>query len=79
MKQGEKEITNYFIEMMAFWQELNLSFNNEWECVNDSAPYKKKLETERVFEFLVGLNHDLDDVRSHILSYSPLPSTCEVF
>lgn len=28
IKQGEKEATNYFIEIIALWQELNLSFDN---------------------------------------------------
>lgn len=39
----------------------------------------KKLENERVFEFLVGLNRELDDVRGRILSQKPLPSSREVF
>ena len=33
----------------------------------------------RVFEFLAGLNRDLDDVRGRILGRRPLPSTREVF
>lgn len=33
----------------------------------------------RVFEFLAGLNRDLDDVRGRILGRRPLPSTRDVF
>ena len=40
---------------------------------------KKKMENERVFEFLTGLNRELDDVRSRVLSRRPLPSIQEVF
>ena len=54
-------------------------FEEEWECPNDSVRYKKKLENERVFEFLGGLDNGLDDVRSRILSWRPLPSTRKVF
>ena len=37
------------------------------------------MENERVFEFLTGLNRELDDVRSRVLSRQPLPSIREVF
>ncbi|KAK9088209.1 hypothetical protein Scep_027291 [Stephania cephalantha] len=37
------------------------------------------VEKERVFEFLVGLNKELDEVRGRILGRDPLPSTREVF
>lgn len=67
-KQGEREVTDYYMEMKTLWQELNMSFEEEWECTKDSVRYKKKLENERVFEFLAGFNHDLDDVKGRILS-----------
>lgn len=54
MKQGEKEVINYFMEMTTLWQELHLNFDNEWECSSNSACYKKKLETESS-RFLLGL------------------------
>ena len=37
--------------------------------------FKKKMENERVFEFLTGLNRELDDVRSRVLSRQSLPSS----
>ena len=40
---------------------------------------KKKMENEKVFEFLMGLNRELDDVRSRVLSRRPLPPIQEVF
>ncbi|RVX11046.1 Retrovirus-related Pol polyprotein from transposon TNT 1-94 [Vitis vinifera] len=44
---------------------------------SDSVQFKKKMENERVFEFLMGLNCKLDDVRSRVLSRQPLPSIRE--
>ncbi|KAJ0095071.1 hypothetical protein Patl1_15288 [Pistacia atlantica] len=35
----------------------------KWECAADSKLYSKMLEQERIFEFLIGLNRDLDDVQ----------------
>ena len=65
--------------MLALWQELDLSSEDEWRCAEDSALFKKRQENERIFEFLAGLNRDLDDVQGRILSFRPLPSTREVF
>ena len=79
MKQGNQAVTDYYTEMLSLWQELDLSFEEAWGCTGDSARYNKKLEYERVFEFLAGLNHELDEVRGRILSRRPLPSTREVF
>ena len=47
--------------------------------MGDSVRFKKKMENERVFEFLARLNHELDDVRSRVLSCWPLLSIREVF
>ncbi|KAJ9673002.1 hypothetical protein PVL29_026326 [Vitis rotundifolia] len=79
MKQGDWEVTEYYTEMLGLWQDLDLSCEEEWECMGDSVRFKKKMENERVFEFLAGLNRELDDVRSRVLSRWPLPSIREVF
>ena len=67
MKQEEREVTDYYTEMKSLWQELDLSYEEEWECSGDSVRYRKRLENERVFEFLAGLNQELDEVRGRIL------------
>ena len=68
MKQGDWEVTEYYTEMLGLWQELDLSCKEEWECTGDGVRLKKKMENERVFEFLVGLNRELDDVRSRVFN-----------
>ena len=62
----------YYTETLGLWQELVLSCEEEWECTSDGVRFKKKMENERVFEFLTGLNRELDDVRSRVLSRWPL-------
>lgn len=54
-------MTDYYMEMMRLWQELDPSTEEEWECAPDSIRYKR-VENERVFEFLARLNLELDDV-----------------
>ncbi|RVW24174.1 hypothetical protein CK203_087046 [Vitis vinifera] len=61
-------------EMFGLWQELDFSRKEEWERTGDNVRFKKKMENERVFEFLARLNHKLDNVRSRVLSCRPLPS-----
>ncbi|XP_019056073.1 PREDICTED: uncharacterized protein LOC109115911, partial [Nelumbo nucifera] len=78
LQQGQCEVTAYYNEMMAVWQELDL-FEEEWESPSDSARYKKKIERGRVFVFLAGLNKELDEVRGRILGRKPLPTIREVF
>ncbi|RVW86324.1 Retrovirus-related Pol polyprotein from transposon TNT 1-94 [Vitis vinifera] len=79
IKQGDREVTEYNTEMLGLWQDLDLSCEEEWEYTGDSVRFKKKMENERVFEFLAGLNRELDDVRSRVLNRRSLPSIREVF
>ena len=79
MKQGDREVMEYYIEMLGLWQDLDFSCEEEWEGMRDNVCFKKKMENERVFEFLTVLNRELDDIRSRVLSRRLLPSIREVF
>ena len=79
MKQGDREVVEYYTEMLGLWQDLDLSCEEEWECTGDNEYFKKKMENERVFEFLARLNRELDDIKSRVLSRRPLLSIREVF
>ncbi|KZV06757.1 hypothetical protein F511_45762, partial [Dorcoceras hygrometricum] len=57
-KQGEKSVIEYYNEMRALWQELDLCYEDDWECKNDSVKYHKRMEIDRVFVFLAGLNRE---------------------
>lgn len=65
--------------MKSLWQELDLSYDEEWECPGDAVRHRKRQDNDRVYEFLAGLNRDLDEVRGRILGRKPLPSIREVF
>lgn len=49
----------------------------KWDCLGDGVKYKKIVEKERFFKFLLGLNKNLDEVRGRVLSLKPLPSVRE--
>ena len=78
-KQGKRDITTYYNEMVTLWQELDQCYDDVWENSNDCARHKKREENDRAYMFLTGLNQNLDEVRGRILSLKPLPSICEVF
>ena len=62
-KQGNMYVIEYYNELLRLWQELDAfqEFNQSYAI--NSAKYKKVLDKERVFDFLCGLNNDLDEVK----------------
>ena len=50
------------MQMIELWQKLDLSTNCDWYCPECVVWYKKLLDMERVHDFLVGLNRELDEV-----------------
>ncbi|XP_024028569.1 uncharacterized protein LOC112093751 [Morus notabilis] len=59
-KQGDRNVTVFYNELVTSWQELDLCYENEQECPNDSIRHKKREENDRVYVFLTELNQDLD-------------------
>ncbi|KAI5430515.1 hypothetical protein KIW84_034918 [Lathyrus oleraceus] len=78
-KQGDRSVTVYYNELLTLWQELDLCYDDNWRCTEDSVLFLKRQENDRVFMFLVGLNKDLDDVRGRVLRKVPLPTLREIF
>ncbi|XP_073062852.1 uncharacterized protein [Primulina eburnea] len=79
LKQHDRDVTIYYNEMVALWQELDQHYDDVWESKEDFARQKKREENDRVYVFLAGMNHDLDEVKGRILGRRPLPSIREVF
>ena len=79
MKQGTKFVTQYFTDLQDSWQELDLFLEENSVCATCNVKQRQILEKERVYDFLAGLNRGLDEVRGHILSRLPFPTTEEAF
>lgn len=75
MKQGSKTVTQYFSVLQELWQELDLFLDEEVTCTTCNDKQRKNLEKERVFDFLAGLNRELNDVRGRLVARDPFPST----
>ena len=61
------------------WHKMDLFYIIDWECKEDNAKYNNMIEKDHVFDFLHGLNPNLDEVRGRILGTKPQPSLKEVF
>jgi len=62
-RQGNPDVIEYYNVLTKLWHEMDLFYNISWECPANSTKYTKMLENDSVFDFLHGLNSDLDEVR----------------
>ena len=65
--------------MTKVWQELDLFNHGGWTCAQDEAHYKKLVDKERIYDFLVGLNKDLHEIRGRAISMKPILDILEIF
>ncbi|RVX00497.1 hypothetical protein CK203_036922 [Vitis vinifera] len=79
LRQGDSTVTEYFNILTRYWQQLDIYEELVWKCPEDGLLYKKVIEKEHIYKFLLGLNKNLDEVRGRVLSIKPLPSVREVF
>ena len=66
LKQGDREVIAYYNEMVALWQELDQYYDDVWESKADYTRHKKREENDRVYMFLAGVNHQLDEAKGRI-------------
>ena len=79
MKQGTQSVTQYFTDLEDKWQELDLLLDKNSVWATCSVKQQQNLEKEQVYDFLVGLNRDRDEVRGRVLSRVPFPTIDEAF
>ncbi|RVW88127.1 hypothetical protein CK203_042925 [Vitis vinifera] len=66
-KQGDKTVTEYANQLKSLWKELDHYRVIKTKCPEDAAILKDFIEQDRVYDFLVGLNPEFDQVRIQIL------------
>ena len=72
-KQGNKSVTEYANQLKSLWMELDHYRVIKAKCSEDSAILKEYIEQDRVYDFLVGLNPEYDQVRIQILGKEKVP------
>ena len=78
-KQGTRSVIEYYNLLKSLWQEMDYYQNLQMKCSEDAAMLRKFVEREQIFEFLVGLNVEFDQVRVQVLGKEDLSSINEVF
>ena len=79
MKQEFQSVTQYFSNLQDLWQELNLFLKDDSTCAECNVKQQRNLEKECVYDFLVKLNRNLDEVRDQVSSRIPFPNTEKAF
>lgn len=77
-KQGSKTVTKYANQLKALWQELEHYRVIKTKCLEDVTILKDFIEQDRVYDFLVGLNPEFDQVRIQSLGKQEVPCFNEV-
>ena len=78
-KQSILSITEYCNVIRSLWLGLDQYQNLRMQCSIAATIHQEFIERERVYDFLIGLNVELDQVRVQILGKEPLPSLNEAF
>ncbi|XP_073222390.1 uncharacterized protein [Cicer arietinum] len=79
MTNESSENFMYYETAVKIWKQLDIYLDIEWNCTDDDKIYKKLIEKDIIFQFLFGLNKNLDEVRGRILGTKPFPSIREAF
>ncbi|RVX10668.1 Retrovirus-related Pol polyprotein from transposon TNT 1-94 [Vitis vinifera] len=61
LRQGDSTVIEYFNILTRYWQQLDIYEELVWKCPEDGLLYKKVIEKERIYKFLLGLNKNLDE------------------
>ncbi|KAH9672059.1 retrotran gag 3 domain-containing protein [Citrus sinensis] len=78
-QQEQKSLVIYFNTLKFYWDELStLTIISSCKC-ETSNELQGLLETEKVFQFLMGLNDSYSSVRSQILAMEPLPNVGKAY
>ena len=78
-RQGGLPLLEYYNELNSIFLELDYRRHNDMECTNDIEKLRKRTIEDRIYIFLTGLDHNLDQVNGQILAISPLPSLEEAY
>ncbi|XP_075080827.1 uncharacterized protein LOC107797435 [Nicotiana tabacum] len=79
MRHGKNLVTSYYTKMKDLWDELDvLAPISSCDC-EESRPSVEHLKSQRVLQFLMGLNESYGNVRSNILARRPVDSVNEAY
>ena len=78
-RQGGRHLSENYSELNSIFLELDYCRPNNMDCTNDIEKLRKRIVEDRIYIFLAGLDHNLNQVSDRILATSPLPSLEEAY
>ncbi|OIT26309.1 hypothetical protein A4A49_64522, partial [Nicotiana attenuata] len=79
LRKGTESVTSYYSKMEDCWDELDvLAPLPSYDC-EESLPYVVHLRSQRLLQFLMGLNESYSNLRSNLLARRPIVSVNEAY
>ncbi|XP_058228230.1 uncharacterized protein LOC131336415 [Rhododendron vialii] len=79
LEQNHRSVAVYFADLSGAWGEFDYYQGFQAVCAVDAANWLKRMEKERVYDFLAGLDLELDPIRVQVLGRVPFPSLGEAY
>ncbi|CAL1368615.1 unnamed protein product [Linum trigynum] len=84
LRQDKSSVSAFYTQLRTYWDELQTgSVNPHCSCggcpCDVARQAREKAESERLFDFLLGLDDSFAVVRSQVLATKPLPSLAEAY
>ncbi|PKI32583.1 hypothetical protein CRG98_047026, partial [Punica granatum] len=74
LKQEGLSVREYYGKLKMLWDELEVYLEHPGCSCGASATISAQRETEKSFQFLMGLTSEFNTIRSTILSIEPMPN-----
>ncbi|XP_058199324.1 uncharacterized protein LOC131314589 [Rhododendron vialii] len=79
LEQDHRSVAMYFVDLSGAWGEFDYYQGFQAVCAVDATNWLKRMEKERVYDFLAGLDMELDPIRVQVLGRVPFPSLGEAY
>ncbi|XP_057523858.1 uncharacterized protein LOC130803672 [Amaranthus tricolor] len=74
IKQNNDTIEVYFSKLNTIWKEIDRRQPNPMKSDEDITIFNKFIQTQRLYQFLAGLDESLDKERRDLINQVPLPT-----
>ena len=74
LRQGNSTIETYFGKLSMLWKEIDRWMPNPMTCSQDITEFNNFIQRQRLYQFLTGINENLDIERRDLLHMDPLPT-----
>ncbi|CAO2817531.1 unnamed protein product [Amaranthus hypochondriacus] len=74
IKQNNDIVESYFMKLNTIWKEIDRRMPNPMKHDEDITIFNNYIQTQRLYQFLAGLDDSLDKERRDLLNPVPLPT-----